>query len=157
MMLVGYFRHAIADMALRVEVMNLHKLTGITILILMLLRAGWTWTHPKPSLPFGTPTWQIFCERVVHILLYVCIIAMPVVGWMGSVSEDKAPHLFHWQLMLPLQHNKALSDFYFSIHGVLAIVIIVLVSIHVLAALYHHIILRDTVLMRMMPGSKIKK
>src|SRR3990167_4238155 len=54
---------------------NTHKLTGLTILCLMLLRALWALTNPKPALPSDTKPWQRTAERLVHLLLYLTIIA----------------------------------------------------------------------------------
>jgi cytochrome b561 len=130
---------------------NIHKLTGLTILTLMLLRLGWALLNPKPVLPFNTPSWQKQGERLVHFLLYITVIAMPVVGWIGSVASGHAPHIASIQLELPLEQSKAIADTAFFLHDKLAIAIIVLVSIHALAALYHHFIKRDNILRRMMP------
>ena len=132
---------------------NIHKLTGLAILLLMLLRLGWTLINPKPELPAGTLSWQRSAERLVHFLLYATVIAMPIAGWVGSAAEGYFPHFGDIVFKLPIEKNKALGDTAFYLHDKLAIAIIVLVSIHILAALYHHFIKRDNVLRRMMPNS----
>lgn len=130
---------------------NLHKQTGLTILLLMILRLFWSLANPKPKLPQNTPNWQAVLERVVHWLLYIVIIAMPLAGWIGSSAVGKGPHFFGVALNLPIPANKQLSEICFQIHNTVAIIIIVLVSVHVLAALYHYFIKRDQVLQRMLP------
>lgn len=130
---------------------NFHKLTGLTILILMFLRGLWALANPKPILPPDVPLWQQWIERFVHYLLYFVIITMPLAGWIGSVAAGRPPHLGSFQITLPIQENKALSSAAFNVHGIVAVVIIVLVSLHILAALYHHFIKKDNILRRMMP------
>lgn len=130
---------------------NTHKLTGLTILTLMILRALWALTNPKPILPKDTRPWQRVAERTVHFLLYLTVMLMPLAGWIGSMAAGRPPHIGDINLNLPIGQDKLLSDTAFKIHGLLAITIIVLVSVHVMAALYHHVIKKDNILRRMMP------
>lgn len=129
---------------------NLHKLTGLSILCLMILRALWAMINPKPILSADVPLWQRWLERAVHFLIYAALIAMPLAGWIETSAGGKPPHLGNWQLGLPIAKNENLSDFAYSVHNSLAIVIIVLISIHVLAALYHYFIKKDDILQRML-------
>ncbi|MDX6458744.1 MAG: hypothetical protein QOE55_2441, partial [Acidobacteriaceae bacterium] len=36
---------------------NLHKSTGLTIALLIVLRLGWRLAHPPPQLPSFVPSW----------------------------------------------------------------------------------------------------
>ncbi len=150
MLVLGFFMDDVSDKTLKGEVFNIHKLIGLTILLLMLLRATWASINPKPIL-FNAARWEYFLERLMHYTLYVVLIAMPLCGWVGSVSGGYTPHLFSLNFNLPIPQNKSLSDICFTIHNTLAVVIIVLVSLHILAALYHHFIKKDNILLRMMP------
>lgn len=128
-----------------------HKLLGMVILSLMLLRVLWTLLNQKPVLPFATKWWESFAERLVHYGLYLTVIAMPLVGWIGSVAAGRAPYIGDFKFNLPIEQNKALSHWMFKIHKQLAFVIIALLIIHVSAALYHHFVRKDVVLKRMLP------
>ena|SRR3990167_1238583 len=130
---------------------NTHKLIGLTILMLILLRGCWALLNVKPMLPIGTPAYQKLAERVVHFTLYVLLIAMPLAGWIGSVAANKPPVLGHWKIWLPMAENKLVNQVAFSFHYIIALTIILFVSIHVLAALYHHYIKKDDILRRMLP------
>jgi cytochrome b561 len=153
-LIAGYFMTGISDDALKATVINLHKLTGLTILALMVLRLGWTLVNPKPLPPPGTSGFMKLVEWGVHFFLYAIILAMPLAGWVGSVAAGHAPHagslMFNLAFITPVP-NKPLAESAFLVHYILAIVIIVTVSLHVLAALYHHVIRKDNVLRRMMP------
>ena len=150
MLIFGYFMDGIQDKTVKSQIFNLHKLTGITILFLMLLRMVWALTNPKPALPLGTPNWQRHLERAVHVMIYAALIAMPISGWVMSIAGGHPPHFFKFQLELPIQQDKAFSKEMFETHSWIAIIIITLVSVHILAALYHHFIKKDDVLRRMM-------
>lgn len=129
---------------------NLHKLTGVAILTLMLLRLLWRMVNVKPKLPADMPEWQRKSVRRVHELLYLLIIAMPLAGWIGSSAAGRPPHIGDWQLMLPIPQDKAIVESSFAMHEYLAWAIIIFGSLHILAALYHHFIRRDDILRRML-------
>lgn len=152
MLIFGYF---LGDIPEEYQGMayNLHKLTGLTILLLMILRGLWALMNVKPALPFDMPQWQRSAARIVHFLLYFTLIAMPTVGWLGAILAARPPHLGDWQITLPLNKNLALSGFMFDIHNMLAVTIIVLLCLHVLGGFYHYFIRRDKVVQRMLPGS----
>ena len=149
MIIVGFFMDDVSDKALRGQVYSIHKLTGLSILFLMLLRLLWTLINPKPATLFGTPFWQRAAERLVHFLLYAVLIAMPIAGWVGSVAAGYVPHLFGFYFNLPIQKSESVNHLAFEIHEILAYTIMVLVSIHVLAALYHYFFKKDEILQRM--------
>lgn len=133
---------------------NIHKLTGLLILVLMVLRGVWALFNAKPELPRDYPRWQQLAARASHSLLYLLVIAMPLAGWIGASAAGRPPHLGDWKIIFPaIPQDKTLVEAAFNVHGILAIAIIVLVAIHILAALYHHFILQDNVLRRMWPGT----
>ncbi|MFZ2316154.1 MAG: cytochrome b [Gammaproteobacteria bacterium] len=150
MLVFGYFLDDFPE-SYKSNVYNLHKLTGLLILSLMLLRMCWALMNPKPILPHS-PTWQLVAERVVHYALYVAAIGMPLAGWIGSCAAGRYPHVGDVKFILPIPQNKTIVDAAFNIHGLFAIALIVLISIHVLAALYHHFIKQDQILRRMLPS-----
>lgn len=149
---IGYFMGDISNPDLRGQVINLHKCTGLAILVLMILRLLWALMNAKPKLAALTAKWQIGMEHGMHFLLYLGLILMPLSGWIGSVAGGRLPHIGDISFSLPLAQNKELAKFAFAkIHEPLAIVLIVLISIHILAALYHHFIKKDDILRRMLP------
>lgn len=130
---------------------NLHKLTGLTLLCLMLLRGAWALCNVKPALPFDTQPWQKVAERVVQWSLYLTVIAMPLVGWIGSCAGGRPPHIGSFNIVFPIEQNKGLSESLFDIHNYLAFTLIALITIHVLAALFHYFVKKDNILQRMLP------
>jgi cytochrome b561 len=150
MLIVGFTMDGIANPALKGLVFNIHKLTGVSVLMLMILRALWAATNPKPEL-FAANLIQRLAERIGHFILYALLIIMPLSGWVAVSAAGRPPKLGDMALQLPIPQSKALVKQAFTLHGLLAYVIIVFVILHIFAALYHHFIKKDEVLKRMMP------
>lgn len=131
---------------------NTHKLIGLTLLFLMVLRLFWALMNVKPLLPANTPAWQRFAERFVHSMLYFVVIAMPISGLIGSNASGRPPHIGDFKFTLPVPEDKALVNTAFAVHNTLALVLIGLLVVHVGAALYHHVIKKDNILRRMLPS-----
>lgn len=130
---------------------NVHKSIGITLGVLILVRLLWRLTHSAPPLPSTLPDWQRIAAKASHVALYVCMVTMPLAGYLGS-SFTKYPILYfgmrlpHWGWDAP-----ALKDLCSQVHLVTATVFITLIAIHVAAALKHLLIKRDGVFQRMWP------
>src|SRR5213078_4617750 len=67
----------------RAAAFNFHKSLGLTILALMLVRLAWRLAHRPPAMP-AMPAWQSGLARGTHWMLYATLIALPLVGYLGS-------------------------------------------------------------------------
>ena len=66
--------------ALPRSTMAIHISSGITVLVLTLVRIGWRLTHgPPPFLPMKP--WERVVAHVVHFCLYAAMLLMPISGW----------------------------------------------------------------------------
>lgn len=132
---------------------NLHKSIGVTIAIVVLFRLWWRAKHPPPPLPASVPGWQVQASRISHALLYLCLIMMPLSGFIASQFTKYGVTYFGLFKIPPLAwENKDLYELFQGIHGVTATVLCVVVIVHILAAL-KHLIARDGVFRRMLPGN----
>ena len=132
---------------------DLHKSVGMTILLLTLARLGWRVANPAIPLPAETPRWQKLIARGTHVLFYVFLLAMPLVGWAASSAAGRDIvwfGLFNWPL-LPVGGGRVFAGQLMDLHELAAKLLIALVVLHVLGALKHHFIDRDNVLHRMIP------
>ena len=128
---------------------NLHKSIGITLAVLILVRILWRLAHRAPALPATMPAWERIAAKANHALLYVCMIVMPVSGYLGS-SFTKYPILY-FGIKLPQWgwDTPVLKELCSQVHFVTAVIFITLISIHVAAAIKHWLIDRDGVAQRM--------
>lgn len=129
---------------------NLHKSIGITIGVLMLARLAWRLAHRPPPFPASMPRWQALAARANHRALYACLIAQPIVGYLGSSFTKYPIKFFGYTLATPHLDSPALKDLCSAVHLGLAWLITLLVALHVAAAL-KHLFERDGVFDRMWP------
>jgi len=134
---------------LRAGWFNLHKSIGITLGLLILVRLAWRLTHRPPRLPPSLPAWQRAAAAFNHTLLYVCMVVMPVSGYLGS-SFTKYP-IKYWGYTLPRWGWDApvLKELTSQIHYATVGIFMVLIALHVAAALRHALLGRDGVFERM--------
>lgn len=136
----------------RLELVTQHKTLGMVVLGLATLRLLWRLFNRPPPLPVGLAPWEVLAARVGHGLLYGLLIAIPVSGWLYSSAAGLGD--FWWG---PLQFpslvgaSELMEDRFGLLHGVLGIALGVVASVHVVAALRHHFVLKDNVLKRMLP------
>ncbi len=129
------------------------------------MRLGWRLVHPVPALPLGMHPVVAAFARFTHVFFYFLIIFIPLSGWV-MVSASPLGNgtsyfgLFIWP-NLPFfvgqtrEQLHATHEMYETVHVYLAWSAIVLVPIHVIAALYHHFLRGDDVLRRMVPGMTV--
>jgi cytochrome b561 len=146
---------------------QLHKSIGLTVLALSLVRLAWRLVNPIPPLPtdFGAP--MRFLARGTHYLFYLLIIVVPLFGWATvSASPRGTPTLyfglFQWPHLpvlstLPRAAKREYVGMLGETHAVLAYSALGLLVLHVSAALWHHLVRRDSVLKRMLPGTNVAR
>jgi len=131
----------------------MHKSVGLSILVLTLVRLGWRIANPAIPLPMEMPRWQKLLARTNHVLFYVLLIAMPLVGWAASSAAGRDIvwfGLFNWPL-LPVGGGREMAGNLMDVHEAAAKLLIFLVVLHIVGALKHQFIDRDNVLHRMIP------
>jgi cytochrome b561 len=150
-----------ANLGFKVMVYNWHKTIGLLILTLSVFRLIWRLTHKPPALPAAMKSWEKLVTRVVHSAFYAFMIVMPLVGW-SIISTSKFPSKFFNSALtipkLPFWHDmtaeaqKGAHEFFEETHEIMAFLAIALIALHVAAALKHHFVAKDDVLVQMMPS-----
>jgi cytochrome b561 len=132
-----------------------HKSVGITILGLAILRLAWRWMNPTPPLPGTLKPYERVLANVTHFMLYALLLIMPVTGWIMS-SARKFPVSWFSIVQLPdlVAPNRRLYETMLETHEILAWTLVSVATLHVLAALKHHFVLKDDTLRRMLPFTR---
>lgn len=156
MFVVGWIWPGMSPGPLRQILSDLHKLAGCVVLLLVIVRLAVRLTNRPPESAPSSSRLQKAAASLVHALLYVLMFAMPLSGlailnWRAGVS--------FFGLRFPQLDVDIVSrlfdspvDTFRKVHYISAFVIAGLVTLHVAAALWHHFIRRDKVLLRMLPG-----
>ena len=113
------------------------------------LRIAW-WLVDRPPAPLeGTPRWQVSTEAVVRIVIYAAVILLGASG-VGLLALSGAGAVLFFHAPGPLADFWQFSPM--TVHFLAALALLALVTLHVAAALYHHLHRRDGVLARMGVG-----
>ncbi len=131
----------------------LHRAFGITILLLVALRLLWRWTNPRPAPLAGVAPGDWRLARLVQGAFYAVMLAMPLVGWIGS-SAAGATVLWFGNLELPALagRDEGLKEAMVLTHRLLFYTLFGLLVLHVAGALKHRFKDRIDVLGRMLPA-----
>ncbi|HEV8500990.1 MAG TPA: cytochrome b [Casimicrobiaceae bacterium] len=129
-----------------------HKSIGMLILALMLLRVGVRVRFGAPPLPHGTPPWERRAAAASHGLLYALVVAMPLSGWVVNSAANIPLRLFWWLPLPPIvAPSKGVETIAAGVHLGFFVALALVIIVHVAAAFRHHFVLRDDVLVRMLP------
>jgi cytochrome b561 len=152
---IGMYAVALEVSPQKLKLYSWHKWIGVTIALLAVVRITWRWLHPAPPLPAAMARWEQLVASGTHVLLYALLFALPVTGWLMS-SAAGFPVVYFGVLPLPdlVGKNKELADLLKTVHYWLNKTLLVLVALHAAAALKHHVLDRDDVLVRMLPFLK---
>lgn len=131
-----------------------HKSTGMLVLVLVLMRAGWRVVNVTPALPAETPALERHAARATHLLLYAVLVLLPLSGWVAGAAANVPFRVFRViPLPMPVAPDEALAALANAVHAALVAALAMLLTAHVAGALRHHFVLRDDVLLRMLRGS----
>ena len=130
---------------------NLHRSTGVVIFPLVLIRLIYRWRNPPPPLPDDLMPVQKLAAHLTHYALYALLLLNPLLGWWATSAYGAAIEVF-WLFELPplVAQNKPLSETLLMVHRLVGLSIAGLIAMHIGAALFHHFIRRDNILLRML-------
>lgn len=130
---------------------TLHETLGLLVLALTLLRLAWRRADRRPEAP-PQPRWMQVASTAAHRLLYLLLIAVPLVAVFGAWLQGHPLTLFVFgDIAPPMAAARAIGNPLAEIHGLLGDAILWLAGLHAAAGLFHHYILRDGVLTAMLP------
>jgi len=130
---------------------QLHETLGLCVFILVLIRLVWRLFDQRPGPPDVAP-WMNLAARIVQGGFYVLMIALPITAVAGAWLAGHPVTLLagiEVQPMLATSHDT--GEFIADLHGWLGVAIMWLAGAHALAAIYHHLWLKDRVLVSMLP------
>jgi cytochrome b561 len=125
---------------------ELHKPLGILILLLAAIRLIVRLVTKAPPLPADMPAIQKLAAHASHVLLYVLMFALPLIGW-AMLSAGGYPISLFGSIHLPpiVSQSAPLYALLHAVHVTLALLLFGVVLAHLGAALLHGLIRRDGV------------
>ncbi len=137
----------------KIRVYSWHEWVGITVFGLTAFRLWWRLRQPPPPMPLQ-PLERIGAA-LTYVAMYGILFAQPIVGWLMSTAFGfPVVYLGLIPLPAPVPQDKELAQQLQSVHFALAMALLALFAAHLGGVLYHHLVLQDGVLRRMLPGNR---
>lgn len=161
---VGIFVIAMLALGLAMEEFELlflypvHKSIGIILFAFIVWRVWWRAVNGWPA-PLGDdPQWQRIAARTTHWVLLIGTLLMPLSGMSMSIADGRGLAVFGVELLAAnrdasggvVAYSEPLEHFMHTVHAVTGKILIAAIALHVGAALWHHVVLKDATLRRML-------
>ena len=120
-----------------------HKTTGVVILLLTLARLAYRLKNPPPPFPPELPAWERVAAVWNHRLFYLLLIAMPIVGFIavsGYANGPTTPLLGGIEVPVIPGISKETGDLAGDVHELAAYLLVLLILLHIGAALKHQFV-----------------
>ena len=132
--------------------LTVHRSTGVAIFAVMVVRLAWRRSFAYlPPFPDRMPKVQQYAATLNEYGLYGLLLLQALTGSGDTLFRGRPVMLFIWQMPALLPRNTEAQQLLHVIHEWGAKAILVLIGIHVGAALFHGLILRDGIFSRMLP------
>lgn len=139
---------------LRKGLQSVHISLGIAMAVLIAARIVWRLiggNHPRPH----TPAVVNLAAKVAHGCLYLLLLAQVVLGFLFRWAQGEPFTFFGlFPVSAPLVIDRELRGTLGGLHNNVAWAIILLAGVHAIAALWHHYVMRDGTLRRMLPAPR---
>ena len=141
------------DPSTRLDIV-VHESLGVLVMALTLLRLLWTAVRPKAP-HFDMPGWMHGLAKITQWALWALLLITPMSAMLALGSEGHPLTLLGGIRVneMPTIANSPLASLadWGEVHGLLGDMILWVSGLHALAAIYHHVLLKDGVLRAMLP------
>lgn len=133
---------------------SIHAQLGLLVLLLVAIRLPWNLAFPVAEAPTPAPSWTLGAARWVKRALYLLMVAVPLSGLAASQAKGDAVSLLGYAVPDLFGSWAVLRKAFEEIHEALANTVLAVAAAHAAAALWHHFVLRDDTLARMLGGPR---
>lgn len=138
--------------AFRTNLKLMHYAAGILLTVVFVCRIVWR-TLSSKSLPAAEQGLMGLAAKGAHYALYIGLIAQIGLGFTWRWSQGRAVDFFNLFSIPPLLNiSQDYRHLLGELHENLAWAIIIVSLLHAVAAIFHHVVIKDDVLQRMIPA-----
>ncbi|MGV8927817.1 MAG: cytochrome b [Ewingella sp.] len=143
---------------LRKGLQSVHISMGILLSVIIIGRLLWRLftvsTGRSKQAPIAMPTLMKAASHLTHLALYLLLVAQIVLGFLFRWSQAEPFYFFGlFPISDVFNFDSIMTSTFGMLHNYVAWALIIVAGVHALAALFHHYVLRDGILRRMLPGS----
>lgn len=143
--------------ASRDAIANLHFMFGMSVFVLVWFRLFVRIAGVRPVIVPPMPSLQDYLAKTMHLILYVLMIGLPLLGWLTLSARGKPVPFFFIEMPALIDKSPELAKLLKEVHESFATVGYVIIGLHAAAALYHHYVKHDNVMSVMLPGNRSKQ
>ena len=134
---------------LRRSLKDWHFALGLVVFAVTLVRLALRASSKAPPIIPPPPAWQQWLARLIALLLYAMLLALPVLGYLMRNADGHAVLLWGLELPLLIAENPSLAGRMEELHETIGNAGYYLIGLHALGALFHHYVRHDNTLQRM--------
>jgi cytochrome b561 len=149
MLFIGFFLNDFPSEQ-KASMYMIHKSTGLLLMLLVFIRLTMRFKSKYPSLPESTPKSIVYIAKLNVFALYLIMILMPLSGILMSTLSGKILPFFGLFSIPSIMQSQVLAKISYNFHCIGGYIFIILILAHVIGGLFHHFILKDNVLKRML-------
>ena len=127
---------------------NLHKSVGLSLLMLIVLRMYWRFTHRPPAFLNSMKLWEKRLAKATHHSLYLLMFLIPLSGIIMSAGSKYGIKWFGIKV-IPGFDDKAIRELFYEFHEIFGLLLLLILILHILGAVKHSIVDKDGTLRRM--------
>lgn len=132
--------------------LQLHRSVGLTVWVLTMARLVWRNLAKYPNWPSDMSQTMRVAAMASEYALYALLLAQPILGLLQtSARGDHVDLFFIGQLPALIEKNRPLARQLLTVHEAIGFSLLGLITVHVAAALFHHLWRRDDTLTAMLP------
>lgn len=128
-----------------------HFMLGLTVFATVAVRLTTRLAFRAPPITPAPPAWMQRAATVMHGALYAFLLVMPLLGWLTLSAKGRVIPFFGLELPPLIGTDKPLAHQLEEIHETIGELGYYLIGLHAAAALFHHYLVRDDTLRRMLP------
>lgn len=150
LMFVGFTMSDMPDSDAKFALYNQHKASGVIVLMLVILRILWKFSNEAVNHPSSVSTILVILAKIGHFILYVFMLSMPISGILMTHFSGYDISVFGlFTIDAASEKIPDIAKLFHQVHvfGVLAFIAVII--LHIGASLYHHFILKNNILIRM--------
>ena len=146
---IGFYLVDLEFSDFKISVENYHSILGIFLFYITLSRLIWKTINLSPDENSPIKNWQLIISKINHWLLYITLFTITISGILKKLLSGETVNFIITSISLDY-FNFELVELSEKIHSNAAIFLLILISIHILAVIYHHLFLKDPILKKIL-------
>lgn len=155
LIVVGFVMSSMEATEVKYLLYGYHKQWGVVAGMLLFVRLIWLSNNPQVE-SFKDAKWRMRFAIITKKMLYFFMIAYPISGVIMSMAGGHGINFFGFQLPQFVEENPEIAGMMHGLHNAMSWAFVMVISLHILAALYHHYKLKDGLLNRMLGDKNVE-